>query len=195
MNMNLLMLGLLELIVFSLTFNQGFWTCALMMFNITFAGVMAFNYAAPLANLLIGMYEPLYYMAEFMSLWVLFLIFFAISRAVTDKLSPVPVRVGGETGETILNYAFSVWVSCMFTIWVCFTLVVAPIAADGFQSMMSPGAVAHTAAFRFGGWYVAAPGKLGMGLLGRPISMTDYMNSRLDRSNELKTKKGVMDVP
>lgn len=195
MNMNLLMLGVLELIVFSLTFNQGFWTCALMMFNITFAGVMAFNYAPLLANLLIGLYEPLYYMAEFMSLWVLFLIFFAICRAVTDKLSPVPVRVGGETGENVLNYLFSFWVSSMFTIFVCFTLISAPIAADGFQDAMAPGAGANTAALRFGGWYITAPSTLGMGLLGKPLNMIDYMDSRLDRSNELKTKKGVMDVP
>lgn len=195
MNINVVALILLSLAFFALTFQQGFWTCCLMMFNITFAGIMAFNYSAPMANLLIGLYDGLYYFAEFLSIWILFLIFFAISRAITDKLSPVPVRIGGGGRETVLNYLFCVWATNVFLAWCCFTLFSAPIAADGFQTLVSSNAAARGSGMFFGSWYVGAPSYLGMGLLGKGFDVTTYADSRIERNAELKTKDGLFVAP
>ncbi|MCC9607215.1 hypothetical protein LOC68_13950 [Blastopirellula sp. JC732] len=194
MNMNYLVLLILQVAFFALTFSQGFWTCALMMFNITFAGVMAANYATPLANLLVSLYDGLFYFSEFLSMWILFLIFFAITRAITEKLSPVPVRIGGGTREQILDYVFCGWASSIFLAWCAFSFFAAPIGAEGFQNMMRGSAFSASGAI-FGGWYVQLPSTLGMGLLGKPFETDKYIESRLKRNAELKTKKGLFDTP
>ncbi|EAQ80367.1 CvpA family protein [Blastopirellula marina] len=195
MDMNFIVLIILVLAFIALTFNQGFWSCALMMFNITFAGVAAFNYSTPLANLLVGLYDGMYYFAEFLSIWVLFLVFFGITRAITDKLSPVPVRIGGGPVEQMTDYLFCGGACCTFLCWCIFTFFSAPLGADGFQAMVGQSGFVRTGGIMYAKWYVEFPSKLGMGLLGAPFDAEAYADSRVKRAAELKTKDGLFVTP
>ncbi|PQO40087.1 hypothetical protein [Blastopirellula marina] len=195
MDMNFIVLILLALAFIALTFNQGFWTCSLMMFNITFAGIAAFNYSAPLARMLYGVTDRMYYFAEFLVIWVLFLVFFGISRAITDNLSKVPVRIGGGPIEQVMDYAFCGGALCTFMCWCLFTFFSAPVGADGFQTMMGQSGLVRMGGIMYAKWYFEVPSNLGMGLLGAPFDAEAYAADRVQRSAELKTKDGLFVSP
>lgn len=117
------MLSLLLFLIFfacvAMTFNEGMWTNAIRLINVVTAALLAMNYFEPLAQWLDD-WEPSYtYVWDFIAMWVLFAIFVAILREVTDRISHVKVKfikIADRIGSGVL----AAWVGWVM---VCFTLM------------------------------------------------------------------------
>ena len=123
--------------------REGMWSNAVTLFNFVTAALVATNYWEPLATMIDDALASATYLADFVSIWLIFRITFSIFRAITDKISKVRVRfklpveaVGG------LIFAF-----CVASAVVCFTtmtLHTAPLARDGLGGSFRPDPSAST---------------------------------------------------
>jgi hypothetical protein len=69
--------------------NRGIWGASLTLINIMFAALLAMNFFEPLAQKLGDKNSN---MMDFLCLWGLFAVFFAVFRLATDLVSRVRVR-------------------------------------------------------------------------------------------------------
>ncbi|MGY8767016.1 MAG: hypothetical protein ACKVH8_01130 [Pirellulales bacterium] len=169
-----------------MVWNQDFWTNILSCFNIVLASTLAISYAGVLSHKLIGSWATGYYFAEFLCIWLIFIIAFIVLRTITGMLSKVPVRFG-EKLDPIANWVGTAAVSLVMYSWVCFSLFAAPIASDGFTAMMgSSGSPSNMAANAYGKLVFDLPSSLGMG--GPHLSVSQYAGDRMSRAKELTTK-------
>lgn len=108
---------------------EGTWGNAIRLVNVVTAALLATNFFEPLANRL-DRWQPSYtYAWDFLSLWLLFVVFMVIFRAVTDLTSRVKVRllkIADQIGSAILA-ALIGWVMVCFTLM---TLHTAPLARN-----------------------------------------------------------------
>lgn len=72
--------------------SEGLWGAALMFFNALFAGIIAFNFYEPLANLLATSVEPMAGFADSLCLVLIYGITLFILRLITDSIGPTMVR-------------------------------------------------------------------------------------------------------
>ncbi|PHR95173.1 MAG: hypothetical protein COA78_30690 [Blastopirellula sp.] len=178
---------LIPLSLFALVWNQGFWTNIVSCFNIVFASAFAISYAGPLSQKLVEKWATGYYFAEFLCIWLIFILAFIILRTITSTLSKVPVRLGDKL-DPFADWIGAVMVSVVMYSWVCFSLFAAPIASDGFKDMLgSGGSPSNMAANIYGKVVIEWPSQFGMG--GTKITTIKYAGDRMGRANELTTKE------
>jgi hypothetical protein len=72
--------------------SEGLWGAALMFFNVLFAGVIAFNFYEPLADLLAKNVSFLSGFADTLVLMMLFIVALVLLRLTTETLAPAMVR-------------------------------------------------------------------------------------------------------
>jgi len=142
----LLMLFLLAIMgaVFALLWNQGMWSSIIALVNTVFAAMMATNYFEPVARWLEGLAPTYTYLWDFLALWLLFALFFGLSRLATDFASRFRVRSlkFAELGGAILSPRWTGWTLVCFT---CFTLHTAPLPRSPFGGAFQPTATASNA--------------------------------------------------
>jgi hypothetical protein len=130
------------IICVAMLWNEGLWSNAITLVNITLAVLIATNYFEPLAAWL-DYYVPDYtYLWDFLALWGLFALALGILRLVTDLISRHRVRFKmpvEHTGRVIL----AIWVGWIMVGFTIISLHVAPLAAHpfggGFQNRPTSG--------------------------------------------------------
>jgi hypothetical protein len=112
--------------------NEGMWSNAITVVNVTFSAMIATNYYEPLANWLEEYMSSYTYLLDYISLWLLFTVSCVILRLVTDRTSKhrVRFRMPMEHTGRVLFAAWTGWVIICFT---CFTLHTAPLARSPFR--------------------------------------------------------------
>ena len=116
----------------AMMWNEGMWSNALTVVNVTFAAMVATNYYEPLADWLDGQLPSYTYIMDYLSLWALFAIAFSILRYVTDSLSQYRVRFRmpiEHTGRVL----FAAWTGWVIVCFSCFALHTAPLARSPFR--------------------------------------------------------------
>jgi hypothetical protein len=117
---------------------QGLWSCAMNLVNLIFAGLITMHFWEPVCAYLEANAGPEYtFVYDFMVLWILFSISYALLRAVGQSLSPhrVEFHLYVElAGRSVLALMCG-WVFLCFT---TFTLQTAPIPAEPFGAWSTP---------------------------------------------------------
>lgn len=115
--------------IFAALMREGLWTNAIALVNVTTAALLATNFFEPIAEWLTEQVPRGAYFWDFLTLWVLFIVIYAVLRAATDAVSkfrvrffkPVDVAGGG---------LFALWVAWVFTCFVMMTLHTAPLSRN-----------------------------------------------------------------
>jgi hypothetical protein len=110
---------------------QGLWSGAVTIVNLLLAMMIATSFYEPVCNALekIGAVASYTYLLDFLVLWVLFAIAFAILRSICEFLSPANVKFDMPVemaGRSVLAL-FSGWLMVVF---VTFSLQMAPLNAE-----------------------------------------------------------------
>lgn len=117
---------------------QGLWPCAISVVNITFAGMLATNFWEPAcAYVELNAGSEYTYVYDFLLLWFIFAMIYALLRAITNGLSEHRVEFHPYVelgGRTVL----STWCGWVFLCFTVFTLQTAPIPAFPFGAWTTP---------------------------------------------------------
>jgi hypothetical protein len=137
-----MLMTLVLLLVFALTAGilwlHGLWGNAITLVNMILAMLLATNFFEPVADLA-EQYSPAgTYFFDFAALWILFLVFFGVFRAITDALSPegvkfiLPVEIAGRS-------LLAIWCGWLMVCFVTFSLQMAPLnSATPLGAWQSP---------------------------------------------------------
>ena len=123
--------------------REGMWSNAITLFNAVTAALLATNYWEPMADAIEGAMSSASYLADFVSLWLIFIFSFTIFRAITDKISKVRVRFKMPV-EYVGGAVFALWVASIMVCFVTMTLHTAPLARDGLGGAFQPDPQADT---------------------------------------------------
>ncbi len=130
-------LGCITALIFAMLWTEGLWSNALSMFNAFFSAVIASNLYEPVANFMDGQADSLTYFWDFLALWLVFALSFAILRSITDQISQTRVRfrVPVELGGRAVFGALTAWFVVTF---ILFSLHTAPTARSSFGGGFQP---------------------------------------------------------
>ena len=108
--------------------RDGIWTNLIRLFNLIFSGLIATTYFETLAGTLEGFAPTYTYLLDFLSIWLVFIVVYAILRELTNRLSLVKVwfpaiidKWGGVALSIVLGFtmlSFSVSLQCAFFNWM-----------------------------------------------------------------------------
>lgn len=110
----------------------GLWNNFITLINFLIASLIASSFYETVAIELAAAIPDYSALADFLAVWLVFLIAFVICRTVTDVLSKKKMKfdiVTEMTGRSIL----SIWIACVFTAFTLFTFHMAPWHPDAFQ--------------------------------------------------------------
>lgn len=112
----------------------GIWNSLLTLINLILSGLIASSFYENVGDQLIanGMGD-LKALISFVSVWLVFVVSFFVLRLVTDMTSTKKLKFD-KTIEIVGQSALSVWIACVFTAFVCFTLHLSPLPPTAFQS-------------------------------------------------------------
>jgi hypothetical protein len=131
-----MLLGLLLLGIFigcvAMLWNEGMWSNAVTLINVTLAALIATNYFEPLAARVDRMMPTYTYMWDFLMLWGLFAVVYIIMRAVTDTISRQRVRFKMPVEHTG-RILFAVWVAWIMVGFSTMSLHLAPLGPNSFR--------------------------------------------------------------
>jgi hypothetical protein len=130
-----MLLGLFLLGIFvgcvAMLWNEGMWSNAITLVNVTFAALIATNYFEPLAARLDKASPEYTYLWDFLMLWGVFALVYGVMRAVTDTISRYRVRFKmpvEHTGRVL----FAVWAAWIMVGFTTMSLHLAPLSANPF---------------------------------------------------------------
>ena len=128
-----IVLGLILVVCFAMLFNEGFWSNTLTLINALFASLLAMSYFEPLADFLESKQESYTYVLDFLSMWFIFFLAFALMRAITDELAKKSFAFENaileQAGKSVMALAVG-WLMISFTLT---TLHTAPLARTAFK--------------------------------------------------------------
>jgi hypothetical protein len=117
------------------TWFLGFWNNAITLVNTLLAAIIASNFFEPLADFIDGGQSTYTYMLDFVCLWLLFFVSFAVLRAATDLLSRYRLKFSKwmELGGRSVCSLATAWI---FLCFMQFTFHTAPFppGPGNFQS-------------------------------------------------------------
>lgn len=116
---------------------QGLWSNMVTLINVLIAGMIAFNYFEPVADLLVKQESSYKYLYDYLALWGLFVLSFGILRLATDLASRRRV-VFNIWVEMVGRSILSVWIAWLFIGFVCATMHAAPLGANPFGFQQTP---------------------------------------------------------
>jgi len=132
------MFYLLALAIFALVFGAnwwlGLWSNLLSLVNFLLAALLASSIYENVAALLSGaapMIKTYDYLLEFISVWLVFFVTFAVLRGITEFLSAYRLQFDKVT-ELIGRSLLSAWLGFAFLQFTMFTFHLAPIAPDDY---------------------------------------------------------------
>jgi uncharacterized membrane protein required for colicin V production len=118
-------------------FNDGLWSNAVRLIYVIFASLLAMNFFEPLAGYLEKQMPSYTFVWDFLSLWLLFVIFAIVLKLLTDKISHVKVKFL-KIVDQIGGLVFSVWIGWVMVCFTLATLHAAPLSRQfaGFATEM-----------------------------------------------------------
>lgn len=128
MALTIILLSILFICV-AMLWNEGMWSNALSVMNVTLAGLVATNSWEMLADNLNEKAPSFTYLLDFVSLWFVFCLTYGILRAVTDQISKHKIKFKmpiEQAGRAI----FALWTGWVMVCFTTFTLHTAPLAKD-----------------------------------------------------------------
>jgi colicin V production protein len=134
---------LLLLVVFfavlAMTFREGMWGNAIMLFNVMTAAMLATNYFETLANWIErkDWGRSYVFLLDFLSLWAIFSVVLVVLRLATDKISRVKVRFKMPV-EWSGGIFFSLWVAWLMVCFTAFSFHTAPLARNFLFGSFQP---------------------------------------------------------
>jgi hypothetical protein len=127
------MMFLILFLIFAITaaalWFHGTWSNCVTLINMTLAMMIATNYYEPICTALEGLDASFTYLLDFVVIWILFAVTFAILRLITDLLSTnrvkfiLPVEMG-------LRSLTALWGGWLMVCFVGFTLHFAPLNSE-----------------------------------------------------------------
>lgn len=130
--MILLVVILLFLLIPAATWWFGLWNNFLTLINFFIAALIASSYYETLAARLSSELRDYSKLADFLSLWILFVASFIVCRIVTEILSSHKLEFDIVT-EMIGRSVLSLWLACAFVAFTLFSFHMAPFHPDAFQ--------------------------------------------------------------
>lgn len=131
------MLFLIALLVFALIIGTnwwfGAWNCLLNLMNFFLAALVASSFYENVAAQIVGMDSSYALIADFVSVWLTFVVVFVVLRLITDLLSRYQLKVE-PWADYVGRGVFSFWLACGFLCFTFFTLHMAPLPPDSFQA-------------------------------------------------------------
>ncbi len=108
---------------------HGTWSNALTIPSIILAGIVATNFFEPVASFLVGQYPGATYLYDFIALWAIFVLVFAILRGITESMAEdwIPFQFPVEMTLRTITALVASWIFVCFT---AFTLHTAPLNAE-----------------------------------------------------------------
>jgi hypothetical protein len=132
-----LVLFLILALVAAACWFQGLWSNAIIIVNMTFAGLIATNFYEPLSDLFESFDRSFVYLVDLVSFWLIFAISYGILRLITDKLSKTKIEFAMPVemaGRTIL----SIWAGWLFVCLTAFSIQFSPVGAEPMGSLSDP---------------------------------------------------------
>jgi hypothetical protein len=120
------------LICVAMLWNEGMWSNAITLVNVTLACLIAVNYFEPLAAMLDRVQPDYTYLWDFLMLWALFALTYGLLRLVTDFISRHRVRFKMPV-EHAGRVIFAVWVAWSMVGFTAMSLHLAPLGPHPFR--------------------------------------------------------------
>jgi hypothetical protein len=118
-------------------YAEGMWSNAVRLINVVTAALLAVNFFEPAARWAESSMPSYKYMCDFLALWVLFAICFAIFQQLTNQVSKVRVRFL-NVADRIGSSVFALWIGWVMVCFTMMTLHTAPLGREflfgGFQA-------------------------------------------------------------
>jgi len=116
----------------AMLWNEGMWSNAITLVNVTLAALIATNYFEPLASFFDSKAPTYTYLFDMLAIWALFAGVYLILRTVTDQISKVRVRFKMPVEHTgrVVFALMAAWVMVGFT---AMTIHVAPLGKYPFK--------------------------------------------------------------
>lgn len=123
--------AMVVIVIFLLAFNggEGFWSNLIMFVNVFFAGLVATNYFEPLASWLTNQWISLAMFSDYISFWLLFILFYGLMAGMTATASTVKVKTISAVDKG-LGYLFSVATGWLLICMVSASMHFAPLGRD-----------------------------------------------------------------
>jgi hypothetical protein len=108
---------------------QGLWRAALALVNLTLAMTIASNFFEPISTFIENKGAASYtYLLDFIVLWILFAITYAILRTITERVAKTPVKFDMPV-EMAGRSVLALWCGWLMVCFVAFSLQMAPLNA------------------------------------------------------------------
>lgn len=128
-------------VVVAASWFMGLWTNLITIVSMLLSGLVATNYFEPVATYFDrpvvvpsnGALEEFTYFLDFLSWWAIFIVCFAVLRAVTDMMSRVRVKFNFWV-EIVGRSITALWIGGIFVCQFAFTLHLAPIEPNALQN-------------------------------------------------------------
>ncbi len=124
--------AVIAFIIIGMMWPEGLWSNALTFINTIFSGLVAWNYFEPLADLLEEQLPSFTYIVDYLSFWLIFAVFFNVSRAATDQISKTKARFRKPV-EIAGGAAFAFLTAGLMATLVCVSISFAPLGAFPFR--------------------------------------------------------------
>ena len=129
--MTILVAILVFLIVAASTWWFGLWSNLITLVNLLLSGMIASSVYHAVANQIVSFDKSFVLLADFIAVWVSFVLAYLVLRAVTDSLSGYRLKfdpIVEMAGRSVL----SLWVAGVFVCFSSFTMQMAPLKPDFF---------------------------------------------------------------
>ncbi len=111
----------------------GTWNCLINLVNFFIAALVASSFYEVVAAKLVEQMPSFVYLAEFISIWLLFFLTFGLLRAATDLLSRYRMKLDPWV-DYVGRGVLSLWLALAFLSFTFFTFHLAPFPPDAFQA-------------------------------------------------------------
>ena len=122
------------LIIIGSTWWFGLWNNLLTLINLLLAGLVASSFYENMAITLEAWAPSFIYFSDFLAVWLIFVLVFAVLRTATDLLSSMRLRFDPVT-EMMGRSVLSIWIAVVFIAFSFFTLHMAPIPPDFYGDL------------------------------------------------------------
>ncbi len=111
--------------------REGVWSNLITLINVICAGLIASSLFEPLADKFESSMPSFTYLADFLTIWGLFVVSFIVLRVVTEQLSKARVRFRMPV-EWAAGGVLALWIGWVLVCFTCMTLHTAPLALHSF---------------------------------------------------------------
>ncbi|MCL4195739.1 MAG: CvpA family protein [Thermoguttaceae bacterium] len=133
-----LLLLLIFAAVVAFSYTEGLWGNVIRLINVVTAALLAVNFFEPAGRWVEGLAEQAAPYADFLSLWILFLIFYSILRVITDRFSRHKVRFMMIV-DRIGSGFFACWTAWVIVCFATMSMHTAPLARNFMFGGFKPG--------------------------------------------------------